>query len=149
MAEGVEDRGGPEPQPDNLPEPARERLPERPPERLPEPRAQEPAAEVGFPREAPPPSTYAPRFRMITGALVGVAVGALAATLVLVTGGGPRPEPSWSTWKPSDRDLKDGAEQIARHVGSRYRLPGGDQLVLVTGGDLKVAGLDRPVLIAL
>jgi hypothetical protein len=124
-------------------------LPERRPETLPEPRAQEPTAEVGFPAEPMPPSTYAPRFRMLTGALIGVAIGALAATLLLVAGGGPRPEPAWSTWKPSDRDAEDGAQQIAKHVGARYRLPGGGQLVLVTGGNLKVAGLDLPVRIAL
>ncbi len=125
-----------------------ELLPERvkPPETLPEPVRK---AELGFPAGPQPPSTYAPRFRMITGALVGVAIGALAATGLLLAGGQPPKGPAWSPWKPADHSTKDGAEQIARHVGANYRLPTGDQLVLVTGGPLKVAGLDLPVRIAL
>ena len=139
MAEPVgEDR--PERGDELLPEPA------RPSDNLPAPASR---AEVGFPQEPLPPSRYAPRFRMITGALVGVALGALAATALLLAGGGPKQGPAWSQWKPSDDDASDGAEQIARHVGSAYRLPTGDQLVLVTGGPLKVAGLDLPVRIAL
>jgi hypothetical protein len=85
---------------------------------------------------------------MITGGLVGVAIGALAAAAVLVAGGGPKPGLPWSHWKPSDHDSKKGAEQIAEHVAPAYRLPTGDQLVLVTGGPLKVADLDLPVRIA-
>ena len=103
------------------------------------------AGELGPPL---PPSQHAPRFRMLTGGLVGVAIGALAAAAVLVAGGGPKPGPVWSPWKPSDRDTSKGAEQIARHVAPSYRLPTGDQLVLVTGGPLKVADLDLPVRIA-
>ena len=95
-----------------------------------------------------PPSQHAPRFRMLTGGLVGVAIGALAAAAVLVAGGGPKPAPQWSPWKPADSDSSKGAEQIARHVAPSYRLPTGDQLVLVTGGPLKVADLDLPVRIA-
>jgi hypothetical protein len=85
---------------------------------------------------------------MLTGGLVGVAIGALAAAAVLVAGGGPKPGLPWSHWKPSDRDSSKGAQQIARHVAPSYRLPTGDQLVLVTGGPLKVADLDLPVRIA-
>jgi hypothetical protein len=115
-------------------------------ETLPEPAAR-PGA-LGFPSGPQPPSQYAPRFRMLTGALIGVALGALAATALLLAGGGPREEPAWSTWKPSQDDTEKGAQQIARHVGASYRLPTGDQLVLVEGGPLKVAGLDLPVKIA-
>jgi hypothetical protein len=144
MAEAVD-----EPRRDGEPEEEHhELLPERvqTPETLPEPARK---AEVGFPGGPQPPSTYAPRFRMITGALVGVAVGALAATGLLLAGGKPDKGPAWSQWKPSDRGTKDGADQIARHVATGYRLPTGDQLVLVTGGPLRVAGLDLPVRIAL
>jgi hypothetical protein len=125
-----------------------ELLPERvkPSETLPEPVRK---AELGFPSGPQPPSTYAPRFRMITGALVGVAIGALAATGLLLAGGKAPRSPAWSSWSPADHGTKDGAEQIARHVGANYRLPTGDQLVLVTGGPLRVAGLDIPVRIAL
>ena len=141
MAEDVERDPGAEP-PDLLPEPRREALPE--------PVVEEThSKELGFPTGAQPPSTYAPRFRMITGALVGVAIGALAATALLLAGGRPEEGPAWSAWHPSKDSTTDGAEQIARHVGERYRLPTGDQLVLVTGGPLRVAGLDIPVRIAL
>ena len=109
----------------------------------------EPARRGGELGPALPPSQHAPRFRMLTGALVGVAIGALAAAAVLVAGGGPRAAPAWSQWKPSAGDAQTGAEQIARHVAPNYRLPSGDQLVLVTGGPLKVADLNLPVRIAL
>jgi hypothetical protein len=130
-------------------EPADDLLPAPRPQTLPEPARKEPSTELGFPTGAQPPSTYAPRFRMITGALIGVAIGALAATALLLAGGRPVPGPAWSAWKPSKDSTTDGAEEIAKHVGGRYRLPGGDQLVLVTGGPLRVAGLDIPVRIAL
>jgi hypothetical protein len=132
--------GGGDSHPELLPEPVSQ------PERLPEPARK---AELDFPSGKQPPSTYAPRFRMITGALVGIAVGALAATALLIAGGRPEKGPAWSSWKPADDGTKDGAEEIARHVGATYRLPSGEQLVLVTGGPLRVAGLDLPVRIAL
>jgi hypothetical protein len=129
--------------------PGEELVPARRPETLPEPAPDAPSAELGFPSGAQPPSTFAPRFRMITGALVGVAIGALAATAVLVMSGRPKAGPAWSAWHPSKDSTTDGADEIAKHVGGRYRLPTGDQLVLVTGGPLRVAGLDIPVRIAL
>jgi hypothetical protein len=86
---------------------------------------------------------------MITGALVGVAVGALAAAAVLVAGGGPKALPAWSHWKPADGDASKGAEQIAGHVAPSYRLPTGDQMVLITGGPLRVADLNLPVRVAI
>lgn len=133
------------PRPERLPEPTGG---EREPERLPDVRVEDATAEVAWPTKGMPPSTYAPRFRMLTGALVGVALGALAATALLGFGRGPAPEISWSPWQPSEKG-SDGAEQVARHVGPQYRLATGDQLVLVTGGPLKVADLDLPVRIAL
>jgi hypothetical protein len=148
MAEGVEEprEGAPRDgeSPDLLPAPAH-----REPERLPEPAAPKPTAELGFPTGAQPPSTFAPRFRMVTGALIGVAVGALAATGLLLAGGHPAKGLPWSSWHPAKDSTTDGADEIAKHVGGRYRLPTGDQLVLVTGGPLRVAGLDIPVRIAL
>jgi hypothetical protein len=142
VAEDVDPPARREPAPEEHPE----LLPERVKETLPDAR---PGTEVGFPGKRPPPSTHAPRFRMITGALVGVAIGALAATGVLIAGGKPEKGPPWSQWRPDDHSVKDGADQIAKHVGANYRMPTGDQLVLVTGGPLKVAGLDIPVRIAL
>jgi hypothetical protein len=146
MAEGL-DRP-PEDEPREPP--AGDLLPAAPPERLPETVEATPSTELGFPTGAQPPSTYAPRFRMITGALIGVAIGALAATGLLLAGGGPSNDngAAWSAWKPSKDSATDGAAEIATHVGGRYRLSSGDQLVLVTGGPVRVAGLDIPVRLA-
>ena len=138
MAEDVDRPGG-----DLLPAPPESVLPERVEEKA-------PSTELGFPSGRQPPSTYAPRFRMITGALIGIAIGALAATALLRTGGGPgdREGAAWSAWKPSKDSTTDGAEEIAKFVGGRYRMSSGDQLVLVTGGPLRVAKLDIPVRLA-
>ncbi len=93
-----------------------------------------------------PISRHAPRFRLILGALIGVAIGAIGATLVLVSGQGPpTTSGSWSQWKPSTTSLGDGAQQIADHVAPTYRQQGGDQLVGVTGGPLKVAASPDPL----
>jgi len=93
-----------------------------------------------------PISRHAPRFRLILGALIGVAIGAIGATLVLVGGQGPSSHSdAWSNWQPSTSSLGDGAQQIADHVAPTYRQQGGDQLVGVTGGPLKVAASPDPL----
>jgi hypothetical protein len=94
-----------------------------------------------------PPSTYAPRFRALTGALVGLAIGALMVAGVALLGRGFNSGPPWSSWKPTKQG-NVGADQIAKHVGPSYKLPTGDQLVLVRGGPLRVADLPMPVHIA-
>jgi hypothetical protein len=97
-------------------------------------------------RSFQPISRHAPRFRLILGALIGVAIGAIGATLVLVSGQGPSTRSGgWSQWKPSTSSLGDGAQQIADHVAPTYRQQGGDQLVGVTGGPLKVAASPDPL----
>jgi uncharacterized membrane protein YgcG len=97
-------------------------------------------------RNFQPISRHAPRFRLILGALIGVAIGAIGATLVLVSGQGPSTTTSgWSQWRPSTTSLNDGAQQIADHVAPTYRQQGGDQLVGVTGGPLKVAASPDPL----
>jgi hypothetical protein len=93
-----------------------------------------------------PISKHAPRFRLILGALIGVSIGAIGATLVLVSGQGPSSSSdAWSKWQPSTSSLGDGAQQIADHVAPTYRQQGGDQLVGVTGGPLKVAAAPDPL----
>jgi hypothetical protein len=93
-----------------------------------------------------PISRHAPRFRLILGALIGVAIGAIGATLVLVSGQGPSAgEDRWSAWKPASSSLGAGAQEIADHVAPTYRQQGGDQLVGVTGGPLKVAASPDPL----
>jgi hypothetical protein len=128
--------------------------PEAPPPPGPEaltPPPPEPPDDRG--RDEPPPrppfepiSRHAPRFRLILGALIGVAIGAIGATLVLVSGQGPSTQSdAWSKWQPSTSSLGDGAQQIADHVAPTYRQQGGDQLVGVTGGPLKVAASPDPL----
>jgi hypothetical protein len=136
-----------------------DRLPSAPPEKLPEPAVrqaevlpdlpvEQARAELDWPADRPPPSRYAPRFRLLTGALVGIALGAIAATGMVIASQGHKDGPPWSPWKPAKGGTK-GAEEIAQHIAPNYRLPTGDQLVLVTGGPLKVAALDLPVRIAM
>jgi hypothetical protein len=93
-------------------------------------------------------SKHAHRFRLVLGALVGIAIGAVAATLLLAAGQGPAPEARWSAWHPRSSTVNDGAQQIADHVAPTYRQSDGDQLVGVTGGPLKVGQLNLSVRIA-
>jgi hypothetical protein len=158
VAEDVaRDRGGDsEPaaqEPDRLPEP----VPGDPssgegrePERLPELRVEEVEGMLERKRGGVPvpPSTYAPRFRALTGALVGLAIGAAMVAGVALLGRGFNSGPPWSSWQPTKQG-NVGAEQIAKHVGPSYKLPTGDQLVLVRGGPLRVDPLpELPVHIA-
>jgi hypothetical protein len=92
---------------------------------------------------------HTPRFRALTGALIGIAVAGVIVAVSLATrdDGGPGSSIAWSAWKPSDHSLTGGARQIANHIAPTYHLPGGSQLAAVTGGKLQVANL--PVHIAL
>ena len=118
-------------------------VPREPPgeDRLPEPHEAPGAVALGR-REAP----HAARFHFLLGALAAIGVAALAAFAVLFVAPVADPESEWSSWRPSARGLS-GAEQIAEHVGASYRLPGGEQMVLVTAGPLRVA--DLPLTLAL
>jgi hypothetical protein len=89
------------------------------------------------PPSPPPVSKYTPRFRLIIGGLFGIGLGALGATLILAAGRGVAPATSWSHWKPGSRGVA-GAQEIADHVAPTYKESGGDQLVGITGGALKV-----------
>jgi hypothetical protein len=91
-------------------------------------------------------SPHAPRFAALIGGLVGMAIGALALAVVLIGNGSGGPDPGWASWRPSD-DGATAAQEIANHVGPEYRLANGEQLAVVTGGDLKIAEL--PVHVAL
>ena len=102
----------------------------------------------------PPPtySRYSARFQFLLGALIAVAAASIVMLVAVVVGGkddssvAPRSTgPGWSTWQPAGSGL-DAVEQIAKHVGSQYRLPSGKQLVIVTGGPMEFA--DFPATIA-
>jgi hypothetical protein len=76
---------------------------------------------------------YRRRFAGIYVALAlitGVGVGAL---IVLLTRPDAGPEPVWSAWQPTGSNTAR-VRQIADHVATRYRFPGGDQIVVALAG---------------
>jgi hypothetical protein len=92
---------------------------------------------------------HAARFQFIYGVLIAIAVTAVAATAYLVghdRGSAQPVGPFWSAWAPT-KGGGNPLRQISNHVGPEYRLPGGQQLVAVTGGPMEVAGF--PLTIAL
>src|SRR3954447_25311281 len=98
--------------------------------------------------DAPPP--YQSRFQLLFGVLLGVAMAAVVATVIVIASGKKADDPgavSWAPWHPTASDGFEAVNQIADHVGQRYTLPSGNQLVGVRGGPLELAHL--PVTIAL
>lgn len=92
------------------------------------------------------PSPHAGRFGFAMGALLAVAVAGVALAALVISdrnNTGPR-GPIWSAWMPT-KNGGDAPTQIADHIGALYRLPTGRQLVLVTGGSLKVSGVNLDV----
>ncbi len=84
-------------------------------------------------------TAHTARFQFLLGALIALGAVAVAGALALGIGGSTSGDGArWSPWKPAG---KDKAKAIAEHVGPEYRLPGGQQLVLVSGGPLEVANL--------
>jgi len=69
------------------------------------------------------------RFLFVYGTLAGVLALALAGVIVYA-GRSISPGPTWSAWKPHGGGL-GAAKEIAHHIGTDYRLPGGTQLVEV------------------
>jgi hypothetical protein len=87
-------------------------------------------------------SPYKSRFGFVMGALIGIALAAVATGALLVAWSSGSSAPSgWSAWKPTADDAVAAAKQIAEHVGPRYRLGDGDQLVAVQSGPLEIANL--------
>jgi len=98
----------------------------------------QPVVAAGPPVETP----YRSRFGFVLGALIGV--GLAAATIagaLLVSGGSDSQKAGWSTWRPSADEGFAAAKQIASHVGKRYRLGDGSQLVAITSGPLEIQTL--------
>ena len=95
-------------------------------------------------------SPYQSRFQLIFGVLLGVALAAVVATVVVLSSNNSSEDQaaiSWAPWHPNASDGLAAVNQIAEHVGQRYTLPSGNQLVGVRGGPLELARL--PVTIAL
>jgi uncharacterized membrane protein YgcG len=91
-------------------------------------------------------STYAPRFHFLTGALVAVGLAALAGLVLFIAlpGGGTDNGQRWSAWTPTTGGTA-GAEQIAEHVGTQYKLPDGRQIVNVGVTGLEIQGVPLAV----
>src|SRR3954470_15502155 len=91
-------------------------------------------------------SQYAPRFHFLTGALVAVGLAALAGLVAFVVAprGGSDSGVNWSAWRPTSAGTS-GAQQIADHVGSEYKLPDGRQIVNVGVTGLEIQGVPLAV----
>jgi hypothetical protein len=100
----------------------------------------EAARAAGEPIAPAEESPYRSRFGFILGALVGLGVAAMVIVALVATSGETIREPQWSAWKPADEDPDIRAVEIARHVGSQYRLDDGDQLVDVYAQRLEIGG---------
>jgi hypothetical protein len=90
-------------------------------------------------RPRPDIVTHRSRFGFITGALAGTGVAALVVTILIVFGGGGSAGDAagqWSSWKPTSSDTFGAAAEIAAHVGNRYRLDDGSQMVAVESGPI-------------
>ena len=98
--------------------------------------------------DAPRAFRHAKRFNLFMGVLIFVAVGAMAlAAFLAVTSAEKSPAgPAWAPFAPTSDGGDSGARQIAEHVGRQYRLPTGEQIVLVTGGPMELQ--DLPMRIA-
>jgi hypothetical protein len=94
---------------------------------------------------------YQSRFQLLFGVLLGVGMAAIVAT-VLVLGSAPKGQDtaavSWAPWHPTSSDGLTAVKEIAQHVGDRYTLPSGHQLVAVTGSPLEYAQLPATIAIS-
>ena len=90
------------------------------------------------PVRADPP--YRSRFGLALGALLGIAIATLAigAAVYVGTSGNNGAPDGWSAWKPGSDDGVGAAKEIATHVGRKYRLADGNQIVGVQAGPLEV-----------
>jgi len=80
------------------------------------------------------------KFRLVTAALAGFGLAAVAAAAIFLVSGRPPKPPAWSQWKPNGGG-EDALKQIADHIAPNYRMADGQQLVAVEGGPLQIAGL--------
>ena len=110
------------------------------------------------PPEPPPPppaervdTPYQPRFGFVLGALIGVALGVLGLGVILAvsTSSDDGVRQGWSAWTPTAEDKVAIAKQIAEHVGPKYRLGDGNQLVAVAASDFEVSQPPVPFRVAI
>lgn len=93
----------------------------------------------GAAREIPSPHSH--KFRAVTAALVGLAIGAIVVAISLLSTGSTSRNPSapWSAWQPTDSGSL-GTREIADHIAPLYRISPVDQLAVVTVVGLANAG---------
>jgi hypothetical protein len=131
----------PPPSPAGRPTPDAPRLVELPPE---------PAAAAAVDSDPPPlePSEYRNRFGFMLGALIGVVVAIVGVLAVVLTSGGDSSKEAlavnWSSWQPANSDAATGAAEIANHLGPRYKLDDGTQLVQISASQISVPVAIRP-----
>jgi hypothetical protein len=108
--------------------------------------------EAAEPAQAPDlgPSPFRSRFGFILGALLGIAVAAGAAFVLLLGSKPPtaidgRLADHWSRWLPPSGDIIAGPQAIADHVEAQYKRDDGKQLVTVHGGPFYYAGATAPL----
>jgi hypothetical protein len=103
---------------------------------------------AGDAEEAP----YQSRFQLLFGVLLGVGLAAIAATVLVLSGGARHSDndvgaATWAPWQPTAPNGLDAVKQIADHVGQRYTLPSGNQMVAVRGGNLDFAQLPLTIVV--
>jgi len=86
------------------------------------------------------PSPYRGRFLIVAGLVGAVALAAIGAALAMGLRGGSSDSGPWSSWKPTT-DGVQGAQEIADHISSAYKLTGGRRLVAIKAGELKIPQL--------
>jgi hypothetical protein len=89
---------------------------------------------AGRPAERRRARPHSRKFRAATVALLGIAVGALAAAIGIAASSSPRVRQAgvaWSSWRPPDGGLQ-GAQEIADYLAPYYRATSSDQLAVVT-----------------
>ena len=64
------------------------------------------------------------KFRLVTAALAGFGLAAVAAAAIFLVSGRPPKPPAWSQWKPNGGG-EDALKQIADHIAPNYRMADG------------------------
>jgi hypothetical protein len=116
---------------------------------------EEPPVVAPAKQEAPPPppqprvpAPYRPRFGFILGAVIGVALAAVALGAVMTIQAADDPVPAgWSDWRPKSGDNEGAAAEIAAHVAPEYRLSDKNQIAAVRSSPMELQG--RKISIAL
>lgn len=108
---------------------------------LPSPAPTTPAAQAETRSERARKTAYRYRFAAVYVLLAAVVGAGVGAFVVLVGGDDPAPAAEWSAWEPDGSRISE-VRQIADRIPKAYRLPSGEQLVIVLGGPLSVPAGD-------